>query len=127
MTLRSVAVVVTGLFALVTISATQFDRTAQVSSSQVKAAVAMPGTKLAAMTDQQSGRLTGRVNELLTGSSVNGAGMAAFVGTIQATRRSGSAHTARVCPGKQTIEEVCRQMGKLMVRQQELETNGKKA
>jgi hypothetical protein len=98
------------------------DRAAE--ADRVKDVVAMPGTGLSAMTPQQAAELARCVEKVLAGSGQK-MGLDQFVNGFREMRRTGAARERHVCTGGRTVEDVCREMGKVMLRQQELERQGR--
>jgi len=100
--------------------------TSAVVMGQFKAAVAMPGTGLAAMTPEQSTRMVCRVNELLTGNPRDASRLDEFTSTMRAAKQTEDACLRRVASRGRTVKGVCREIGVLLLRQQTLEREGRK-
>jgi hypothetical protein len=94
---------------------------------EVRAALSLPGTDMQAMTDAQSVKLAARAARLLERNPAARATFAGLLESVRTMRRTGAARALRCYPGSRTLHDVCCEMGRLMLRLQRLEQEGRRA
>jgi hypothetical protein len=94
---------------------------------EVRSCLAMPGTGLVALSNPQLAGFAARIGKALAGAPEQGVEVEQVLWALRDIRLQGEAYTLRVFPGRRTLDDVCREMGRLMIQRRRLGEGGRKA
>ena len=93
----------------------------------VREALAMPGTGMCVITEAQSATLAAAISRKLARATGGQVGLDDFVARVRLLKRTGGARVERLYPDGRTLRDVCVEMGRLMLLDQRLARDGRRA